>query len=135
MSTSTSSDDIVEDFADIAIHSPEIALQREDSLSAARHYPAKLEPIRHTGKDGTEGSRKSRPGRAKKRNQGVQADLAGESGEDRDTEDEDTGEESDAVRDDKQRQGVDTDPPRARQGRRARKKLFGLPVDRNARGS
>ncbi len=48
-----------------------------------------------------------------------------------DAEDKDAAKKSDAVLDDE----IDNDPPRARKGHRARKKLFRLPVVPNAGGS
>ncbi|KAF9029705.1 hypothetical protein BDZ89DRAFT_1065188, partial [Hymenopellis radicata] len=122
--------------ADIAINSPEVARQLADTVPLPSPSPkgGDTRTIPTTGEaKPPKNTSNFRPGRAKKRNQGVQVRPAKES--EADDAEEDVDEESDeGPEENQQPHGVDSGPPPARKGRRARKKFFGLSKDRNARG-
>lgn len=133
MSSAPSAENVPVSAADIVVNSPEVARQLADTAP----LPSPSPQGSHTRTIPTGAAKPPnnfRPGRAKKRNQGVQVRPADESevddaGEDVDEESDEGPEENPPP------QGVDSGPPPARKGRRARKKFFGLPKDRNARGS
>ncbi|KAF9033778.1 hypothetical protein BDZ89DRAFT_1111241 [Hymenopellis radicata] len=133
MSNTPGADNVPINSADIVVNSPEVARQLADTASLPSPSPqsSHIRAIPTTSETKTSNNtRNFRPGRAKKRNQGVQVHES-----EVDDAEEVVGEESDEEPDEnKQPHGVDSGPPPARKGRRARKKFFGLPKDRNVRG-